>query len=265
MFYKKIPPHRLFKPTSSEPFKVSRSKVELYLSCERCFYLDRRLGVPRPPMMPFNLNIAVDVLWKKEFDIHRKEGTKHPLMEEHKIDAVPFRHEKMDMWREPLKGGISYHDTTSNLILYGAPDDVWVTPQDELIIVDYKATSKDGEVSLDAPWHIAYKRQLEVYQWLFGKNGFSVSPTGYFLYANGDRKRDAFNNEIQFKVKVIPHRGTSDWIPGVLKRIRECLTLDTVPAADTTCDVCTYRGAARGAFLDHHTTTTGEPSQKNKE
>jgi hypothetical protein len=29
------------------------------------------------------LNIAVDELLKKEFDLHRAEGTKHPLMEQY--------------------------------------------------------------------------------------------------------------------------------------------------------------------------------------
>ena len=29
------------------------------------------------------------------------------------------------------------------------------------------------------------KRQMEIYQWLLRKNGFKVSDTGYFVYANG--------------------------------------------------------------------------------
>ena len=50
---------------------------------------------------------------------------------------------------------------------------MWInTKTDQLIIVDYKATSKDGEVSLDAPWQISYKRQVEIYQWLFKEKWF---------------------------------------------------------------------------------------------
>ena len=30
----------------------------------------------------------------------------------------------------------------------------------EPVIVDYKATSKNGEVSMDAEWQIGYKRQM---------------------------------------------------------------------------------------------------------
>jgi hypothetical protein len=59
---------KLFDPGSDKPFPLSRSKVELYLNCPRCFYLDRRLGIGRPSGPPFNLNSAVDALLKREFD-----------------------------------------------------------------------------------------------------------------------------------------------------------------------------------------------------
>ena len=67
---------KLFDPDSGKPFALSRSKVELYKDCPRCFYLDRRLGIARPAGFPFNLNSAVDALLKTEFDRYRKEGVK---------------------------------------------------------------------------------------------------------------------------------------------------------------------------------------------
>ena len=69
-------------------------------------------------------------------------------------------------------------------------DDVWVNPAGELMIVDYKSTSKDEKIEvLDKEWHDGYKHQMEVYQWLFRRNGFKVSDTGYFVYANATRPR----------------------------------------------------------------------------
>src|SRR3972149_10504652 len=59
----------LYNPKDKKPFKLSRSKLELFTECPRCFYLDRKLGVGRPPGFPFALNSAVDALLKKEFDI----------------------------------------------------------------------------------------------------------------------------------------------------------------------------------------------------
>ena len=129
----------IYNPNSSELFRLSRSKIDLFLNCPKCFYLDRRLGVGQPPGYPFNLNSAVDALLKKEFDIYRSKGQAHPLMVEAGLDAVPFNHPQMDLWRNSLSGGITYAYPDTNLLLTGGVDDIWINRQKELIIVDYKA------------------------------------------------------------------------------------------------------------------------------
>ncbi len=233
----------LFNPSSSEPFKLSRSKLEDFIRCPRCFYLDRRLGVGKPPMPPFSLNSAVDLLLKKEFDAHRARGSAHPLMKHYKIDAVPFKHEKLDQWRENFVG-IQHHHLPSNFIFFGAVDDVWVNPTGELIVVDYKATAKDEEVNLDAQWQQGYKNQMEIYQWLLRQNGFEVAPTGYFVYLNGRRDKEAFDGKLEFNVKVIPYTGDDSWIEGKLLEAKKCLLSDAVPKSAVTCEYCQYRAAA---------------------
>ena len=54
----------IYKPNDENPFKLSRSKVDNFMSCKRCFYIDRKLGVGHPPGFPFNINSAVDELLK---------------------------------------------------------------------------------------------------------------------------------------------------------------------------------------------------------
>ena len=179
-FYNPTRSRNIYDPQSNIPFKLSRSKIDNFLACPKCFYIDRRLGVGQPPSMPFNLNKAVDTLLKKEFDIHRTAGNPHPLMKAYGIDAVPFQHKDIEKWRDALSEGIQYFHEPSGLLITGAIDDIWVSPEGEIMIVDYKATSKDTEVNLDAEWQIGYKRQMEIYQWLFRKNGFKVSDVGYF-------------------------------------------------------------------------------------
>src|SRR5690606_33811441 len=112
---------------------------------------------------------------KKEFDVHRQNGTPHPLMKAYGIDALPFVHEELDKWRENFKGVRYLHEPTG-MTISGAVDDVWVNPKGELIVVDYKATAKNGEITeLDKDWHDGYKRQMEVYQYLLRKKGFKVN------------------------------------------------------------------------------------------
>jgi len=230
----------LYDPNLKDPFRVSRSKIDLFLECPRCFYLDRKLGIGRPPGFPFNLNSAVDTLLKQEFDIYRAKGAKHPFMETYKIDAVPFKHEKLEEWRDARTRGITYLHKPTNLLITGGIDDVWVNPKGELIIVDYKATSKNGEVSLDAEWQIAYKRQMEIYQWLFRQNGFKVSNTGYFVYCNGKTDVKAFDGKLEFDVTLIPYQGNDSWIEKTIFNLHKCLNSDEIPKADPDCDYCSY-------------------------
>lgn len=234
----------LFDPKSKQSFRLSRSKIDLFINCPRCFYLDRRLGVGQPPGYPFTLNSAVDALLKKEFDVHRANAEPHPLMKAYGLDAVPFAHEELEAWRDSMRRGIQFLHPKTNFLVTGGVDDIWVNPKGELIIVDYKATAKTGEVNLDADWQIGYKRQMEIYQWLFRQNGFKVSSTGYFVYVNGQTDREAFDGKLEFDVKLIPYVGNDSWVEGVLLSARRCLD-GQLPAASPGCDFCAYRFAAR--------------------
>lgn len=235
----------LFNPLSAAPYRLSRARIDLFLNCPRCFYLDRRLGIDRPPGFPFSLNSAVDKLLKKEFDILREKQEAHPLMKKFGIDAVPFKHPKLNEWRDALRGGITYLHKPTNFFITGGVDDLWVNPKGELIIVDYKATSKDEEVNLDADWQIGYKRQMEIYQWLFRKNNFEVSETGYFVYCNGNTEMEKFDAKLEFDIKIIPYKGDDTWVEKTIRDAYECLSRDSVPDPSSDCDFCNYTKAAK--------------------
>jgi CRISPR/Cas system-associated exonuclease Cas4 (RecB family) len=244
-YYKSRRTTRIFDPSADESFKISRSKIDLFLNCPLCFYLDCRLGVARPPGFPFALNSAVDALLKKEFDIHRAKQRTHPLMQAYGLkDVIPYDHESINEWRNTFKG-ISHLHKKTNLFIFGAIDDIWINKDGEVIIVDYKATSKEEKVSLDKEWQIGYKRQMEIYQWLFRQNGFKVSPTGYFVYCNGKTDREAFDAKLEFDIDIIPYTGNDSWIEKAIADIKECLLLEKPPKPSATCDYCSYRKAAR--------------------
>ncbi len=230
----------LFDPKSISSFRISRSKIDLYINCQRCFYLDVKLGIAQPPSYPFSLNSAVDKLLKKEFDIHRAKNQAHPLMEKYGIDAVPYQNENLNIWRDPFKGIVYLHKET-NLLITGGIDDVWINPFGELHIVDYKATAKAEEVNLDADWQLGYKRQMEIYQWLFVRNEFKVSNTGYFVYCNGNADSAAFDGKLEFRVNILTYNGNHDWVDDAIKDIKKCLIGEKIPESSTECDYCRYR------------------------
>jgi hypothetical protein len=131
------------------------------------------------------------------------------------------------------------------LHVFGAVDDIWVNDAGELIVVDYKATSKNKEIDIDSEWQISYKRQMEVYQWLLRQNGFKVSDTGYFVYTNARIDLDGFNDRLEFRTKVIPYTGDDSWVEPTLAKMKACLDSDAMPAVGTAamggpCEFCSY-------------------------
>ena len=226
-------------------WKLSRSKIEFYLECPRCFYLDNKLGTKRPGFPSFTLNIAVDELCKKEFDVYRNKQEPHPIMNEYGIEAVPFQHPDLDVWRDPFVG-LQYTDPETKMTISGGVDDIWVGADSCLIVVDYKATSKPGSITTlsDSSWEESYRRQLGIYQWLLRKMGFTVSNTGYFVYANAKQDVPEFANVLQFDTTLVPCIGDSDWVDDILPQIHQCLLSDMYPPSSPDCEFCRYRTAS---------------------
>jgi hypothetical protein len=175
--------------------------------------------------------------------VYRAKGEPHPLMLEYKIDAVPYAHAKLDDWRETFVGVQMLHEPT-NLLVFGGIDDLWVMPDGTAIVVDYKATAKDRDVNINADWQISYKRQVEVYQWLLRKNGLTVSDTAYFVYTNGRLDLDGFNDRVEFRTKVIPYKGSDEWIEPTLMAMKQCMDGEMPEVGDSImggpCEYCTY-------------------------
>lgn len=255
MAYKRNQPYR---PGQTEPFKLSRSKIELFTQCPRCFWLDVRLKISRPSSPPFNINKAIDELFKKEFDYYRKKGEPHPLMVEAEVNAIPFEHEDLDTWRANFTGVSMLHKPT-NLHIFGAVDDVWVDDKGKLMVVDYKATAKAEPVKAlreKGSWHDMYRRQMEVYQWLLSQNGFDVSPTGYFVYATGSWDKDKFGNIVEFETHVFPHEGDFSWVEQTIINMKQVMDSDDMPEVGTAamggpCEHCTYARKRTELTLKH--------------
>jgi len=221
-------------------WKLSRSKIDLFGECPRCFYIDNKLGTKRPSIPAFQINKAVDHQLKQEFDSHRVNNAQHPLQKEYGINARPAQHEKIDEWRENFKGVKYFHEPTG-LIITGAIDDLWINDNEEYIVVDYKATAKSEPVQeLNGKWHERYKRQLEVYQWLLRKNGLNVSDIGYFVYCTGIYDQKAFDKKIEFDVNLIAHQGDDSWVEPVIYKIKECLESEVIPKAGMDCEHCAW-------------------------
>jgi len=225
----------------TEPFKLSRAKIEEYIRCPRCFVLDVRQGIKKPGGVPFTLNVAVDNQMKKEFDQYRASAEPHPIVEFNGLELVPFQHPDLDVWRNNFKGVTATSDNGAFLIT-GAVDDVWVDAEGQLYVVDYKATGRQQAVTElgEGGFYDGYRRQMEIYQWLLRKNGFKVSDTGFWVYVTATQKQDSFENTLHFESNLISYAGSTDWIDSKLAEIKEALDWAEVPPPGDDCDVCRF-------------------------
>jgi hypothetical protein len=216
--------------------RISRSKVDLFIECPLCFWLHQKGKAKRPSGPPFSLNVAVDHLLKNEFNSFRGKGVPSRLVNEH-LSFVPTDHPKLDVWRENFKGVTR---TYKDIEFFGAIDDLWNDQNNVHYVVDYKATSKNDEVNLNADWQISYKRQVEFYQWLLRGNDLKISNQAWFVYANGIKGDGFFNDHMDFTTKLISYEGDASWIEPTLDKLLNCLASHSAPEAAVDCAYCNY-------------------------
>ena len=235
----------MYSRGQNTPFKISRSKFSDFLDCPRCFYLDRVKGLQSPSMPGWALNSTVDDLLKKEFDQYRSQKKPHPIFIENNLTFIPYHHDDIDHWRNSLKGGISYEDPETNLVLHGGVDDVWFNVNtEELVVADYKAQSSSAPLEvkpyLDSPYHQGYKRQMDIYVHILRKMGFKVANTTYFMVCNGEKTPDRFDAKMEFTIKLIPYESDTSWINPKIREMKETLELKAVPDVNPYCENCAY-------------------------
>jgi len=235
-----------FDPTREEPFEVSRSQIESFLSCPACYWMLRRKGIKFPGMPGFLLNTATDTLLKKDFDKYRELQQPHPFMERNGLGhLVPFQHEDFETWTKSLQLGLRTLYEPANLIVGGGLDDVWHNREtDEIFVVDYKSTAgrrnEEGTalepITLHGVYKQAYRRQMDMYQWILRQNGLKVSDTGYFVYVNGDQHFEEGmlaegidKANMRFEVQLLEYDGDDSWVGGAVESLKACLASDECP------------------------------------
>ncbi len=222
--------------------QLSRSKIDLFIECPRCLYLDVARGIARPSGPPFTLNNAVDALMKAEFDRYRAAGEPHPIFATVGLDAVPFRHPDLDRWRHNFTG-LRWKDEETGWTLFGAVDDLWQAPSGELIVADYKATAR-AETPGERHLYPSYRRQMDVYQFLVRRQGFAVSNQGWFVYVNGNSRSAEWGEKLSFTTTLVPYEGDDAWVLEVFRRAVATIGRTEVPAAGEDCEYCAYVAGA---------------------
>ena len=235
-----------YSPNQKEDFKISRGKFSNFLTCKRCFYLDRVKGLDPPGTPGWTLNETTDLLLKKEFDYCRERQIPHRLFIENELsNVVPFDHPEIDNWRDSLHKGLMLRHKDTNIILTGGVDDIWQhNISKQLIIVDYKSQAKLGRVDkqdyLEDPYHEAYKIQMDFYAYLLSGMGFDVHQTSYFLVCNAKRDDQEFKKRMNFDEYLVPYNWNIDWIDNKIDEMINVMNCKQVPEQNLSCKNCAY-------------------------
>jgi hypothetical protein len=236
----------IYSPNQKDDFKISRSKFNDFLTCQRCFYFDRVKGLVSPSTPGWTLNETTDLLLKKEFDLCREKQIPHRIFKRYNLNhVVPYLHEDIDKWRDSLHHGLKVHFKKTNIILQGGVDDIWQNTKDgKLIVVDYKSQANNNQVNttdyLFNVYHQGYKVQMDFYSYLLTEMEFNVSPLSYFYVCNADRNAPSFDSKMDFEETLVPYEWDSSWIEEKVLEMIQVLNSHEMPESNPSCENCAY-------------------------
>ncbi|SVD31871.1 uncharacterized protein METZ01_LOCUS384725, partial [marine metagenome] len=94
-----------FDPQHPAPYELSRSRVENYIKCRACFWLEQIHRVKPPDFPSFTINTTTDILLKRDADAVRGKGTL-PIWEARGLGhMIPFEHAHLDNWTNSMQYG----------------------------------------------------------------------------------------------------------------------------------------------------------------
>ena len=151
--------------------KLSPSKLNLFLECPLCFYLQEKEGVKRPAGIFPSLPSGMDGVLKKYYDKFR--GSLPPELKD-KVEGVlmPDKEliDKFRNWR-------TFKFKEEDAIFYGAMDDCLVEGE-VYIPLDFKTRGFD----LKEDTSDYYQNQLDCYCLLLDKNGYKTKGIAFLIY-----------------------------------------------------------------------------------
>ena len=226
---------------------LSRTAWDSFIRCKRCFYMERKLKI-RPIGMPgYPINSRIDALLKEEFDIYREKQEPHPIFKKYNLNFVPFEmdKEKLNDFRNNRKG-VRAKSIKTNYTIFGAIDDLWHNKDnDEVVVVDYKATSNKygvDYVNSKMGYHKAYLRQLDFYAYLLKLNKFKVFKTGYWFVCNAQYKdQKTFSGNLNFTIDLLSYDIKTDYIEDTLVELEKCYNSNKIPQSNAVCDTCRWQ------------------------
>tara|TARA_B100000963_G_scaffold354462_1_gene371033 strand:- start:909 stop:1646 length:738 start_codon:yes stop_codon:yes gene_type:complete len=231
---------KLYINDNLTPFSISRSKIDLYFDCQRCFYLDQKHGIRRPHGTPLVINNFVVKHFKNILEDFRKKQIFFPESSKINRKLIPSNNKLLENWTHPFKG-VSYIDKKTNLKIKGNLDDVWVCENTgESFPVIIKSTSRKKDIHSSNIWP-GYWKQLSLYSYLLARNSITTGSFGILLYLNASENLPRKLKKIDFELLIFEKKLDCTWIEPTFDKIYKMLNSMKVPLNSYSCKYCNYQ------------------------
>lgn len=214
--------------------QLSYSSLSIFKECLRCFYLDRKLKIPRPQGIKSGVPVAVDNILKQGLEVYR--GSLPPVLKNipelegfqlyDGSDLAKMRHWKSN----PLK----MTDTKGNIIV-GAFDDLLFNPNTkEYAYLDYKTTGKEPSVEFGERY---YQSQCDIYTRFLEVGKKKVASFGCLLFFWPVKNNDGGVDFKSMPVFLTPNTANAE---SLFKEAIQCLESDVTPPSGPDCEFCRH-------------------------
>jgi len=213
--------------------RLSPSTLNLFLECQKCFWLEQVQGVHRPRGVFPSLPGGMDTLIKKYFDGYRLQNKLPPEIDG-KVDGVLMADlDLLNKWRS-WRTGLIYNDPATGSVLSGALDDLLTNPAKGLFMpFDYKTRGYDLKEDSSS----YYQNQLNCYGLMLQANGLPPASFGYLCYYIPKEVKE--HGQVRFEITV----KKLDIDPSTAKKVFEDaiqLIKGPMPKSHSNCIYCSW-------------------------
>lgn len=225
---------------TNQKMRISRSGLQLFCECPRCFWLDRKNIAKRPHPYPYTLSDAADKLAKREFDGYRSKGILPAVLKNLNGAKLFLDQELLNKWRDNFQG-LNWFDQNLDVEIFGAIDDCLQFESGQLAVIDYKTSG-----ALEIVIYPDYQFQMNVYTFLLEKMGYQTKNKAYFIFYQVDKARDSFNSQLLFKEQLKEIETNSVVVYPIIEQAVKVLRLEKPPLESADCQYCQWRNKQKG-------------------
>jgi len=217
-----------------EEIRLSPSALNLFNGCQRCFYLEKKLGLKQPGGIFPSLPGGMDNIIKKYYDKYIGTGDLPPDIRDKDITGKLFPDQaQMKKWRNWRATNLKYVDEDRNAYLTGALDECIILDEG-YIPTDYKTRGYPLKDLNDPKKY--YQTQMDCYELMFASSGYKTLGYSYLIYYHPT----GINSEglVQFEITVIKMDTSWRSAKRIFGQAVDLLRQDDIPLENPECEYC---------------------------